>query len=313
MVKFNPKKITCIGGGIIGASWATSFLWNGKDVAVQDISEEGLKNAESLIESNLKFLVEKSLINEEAKEKFKKRIQYTTSIEKALKDAEFIQESAFESYEVKKEVMKKIDRFAPEAIYASSSSGLLISEIQKESRYPGRCIIAHPFNPPHLIPLVEIVKGEQTSEDTAKKAFEFFESIGKEPIIVEKEVPGHVANRIQMAVFREAADMVMNGVCSVEDVDKALAYGPGLRYALMGQIQIWDLASSKGIDGTINHLGDSMHLWLDDMATWKQIPENLGEFLEEGLAEIEDRKSVKELREWRDEQLLQLLTQFGKV
>lgn len=313
MGKFNPLKVTCIGGGIIGASWATEFLWNGKEVVVQDINEKGLKNAAAHIKSNLEFLVEKSIISSHKLENCLSNIKYTTDMKEALKDAEFIQESAFENYDVKKEIIRQVDEFAPSAIYASSSSGLLISEIQKYSEYPERCVTAHPFNPPHLIPLVEIVKGEHTTNETAQKTFDFFEAIGKEPIIVEKEVPGHVANRIQMAVFREAADMVMNGVCSVEDVDKALSYGPGLRYALMGQIQIWDLASETGIDGTIDHLGESMHLWLDDMATWKKIPENLGKILEEGLSNVEGRKSSENIKSWRDAKLVNILEQLNKI
>lgn len=313
MEKFNPVNITCIGGGIIGASWATEFLWKNKKVVVQDIEEKGLKNAAAHIKSNLEFLVKKSIISNEKMERCLSNIEYITDMREALKDAEFIQESAFENYDVKIEIIKQVDEFAPTAIYASSSSGLLISEVQKYSKYPERCVTAHPFNPPHLIPLVEIVKGEQTSNDTAQKTFDFFESIGKEPIIVEKEVPGHVANRIQMAVFREAADMVLSGICSVEDVDKALSYGPGLRYALMGQVQIWDLASETGIDGTIDHLGDSMHLWLNDMATWKQIPENLGKTLEDGLSKIEGRESPEKIKSWRDEKLLNILEQLDKV
>lgn len=307
------KKVVCIGGGTIGASWATYFLWKGFDVTIQDITEEALDRAKNLITSNIDFLVKKGIISEEMRQDIEKRAVYSTNFEEALTGAHFIQESAFESYEVKQNILNELDKYAPEAIYSSSTSGLLISEIQKNSKYPERCIVGHPFNPPHLIPLVEIVKGEKTSDETVQLAYDFYKAIGKEPIICEKEVPGHIANRIQMALWREAADLVLNGVCSVEDVDLAVRYGPGLRWALMGPHLTWDLSHPKGIAATIDHIGPSMESWLEDMAEWKKIPENTSEVLTEGLKEVTKNTTPEELKAWRDDKLIEILKQVDKL
>jgi carnitine 3-dehydrogenase len=307
------KKVVCIGGGTIGASWATYYLWKGLNVYIQDINEGALERAKELIQSNMNFLVEKGIITKEMRQEAEKQAVYTVDMKEALTGAQFVQESAFESYEVKQKIVSELDEYAPRAIYASSSSGLLISEIQKLSKFPERCIIAHPFNPPHLIPLVEIVKGEKTSDQTASIAYDFFKSIDKEPIIVDKEVPGHVANRISMAVWREAAELVLNGVCSVEDVDKAVCYGPGLRYALMGPHLIWELSNPKGIAATIEHIGPSMNTWLADMADWKRLPENVGEAMKEGLKEATVNTTPDQLKAWRDDKLIEILKQVGKI
>jgi carnitine 3-dehydrogenase len=307
------KKVVCVGGGTIGASWASYYLWKGLNVYIQDINEQALERAKNLINSNLNFLVEKGIITPEIRKESEERAVYTIDMKMALTDAQFVQESAFESYEVKQKIVSEMDEYAPDAIYASSTSGLLISEIQKLSKFPERCIIAHPFNPPHLIPLVEIVKGKKTSNQTALLAYDFFKSIGKEPIIVDKEVPGHVANRISMAVWREAADLVLNGVCSVEDVDKAVSYGPGLRYALMGPHLIWELSNPKGIVATLEHIGPSMNSWLADMADWKELPENVGEPIKEGLKAEMKNTTSDELKAWRDDKLIEILKQIGKL
>jgi len=307
------KKVVCIGAGTIGASWATYFLWKGLDVCIQDRNEEALDRGRGLIHSNLNFLEEKGVISSNVRREAESRAIYTVDIQNALKDAQYVQESAFESYEVKQEIVSEMDKYAPEAIYASSTSGLLISEIQKMSKYPERCITAHPFNPPHLIPLVEIVKGKQTSEEAASLAYDFFKSIDKEPIIINKEMPGHVASRIQLALWRECADLVLNGVCSVKDVDLATHYGPGLRWALMGPHLIWDLANPKGIEGVLEHIGPSMDMWLPDMANWEKIPKEAGDVLKEGLKEETKNTTSDELKQTRDDQLIELLKVVGKI
>lgn len=307
------KKVACIGVGTIGAGWATNFLWKGLQVLIQDINEEGLDRARKLINSNLDFLLEKGLMSQEMRKIADGNATYTTSIEEALIDTPFVMESAFESYEVKKTIVQAMDQYAPEAIYASSTSGLLISEIQKHSKYPGRCIVAHPFNPPHLIPLVELVKGKMTSDEAIAVAYEFFESLGKAPIVVNKEVPGHIASRIQLAFWRECADLVLNGVCSVKDVDIACSNGPGLRWALMGPHMIWNLAHPNGIAATISHIGPSINMWLPDMADWKKIPDNAGEILQEGLKEELVNTTPEELKKWRDDKLVEILKLTGKL
>lgn len=307
------KKIVCTGAGTIGASWATLYLWKGFDVAIHDIDDTALENARSLISSNLKFLEDKGAISSDLRKKAEESATYTVDLKEALIGAHFVQESAFESYEVKRYIVNEMDKFAPEAIYASSTSGLLISEIQKMSLYPGRCITAHPFNPPHILPLVELVKGKETSEETVLLCNDFYKSINKEPIILNKEIPGHVASRIQMALWRECADLVLKGVCSVKDVDAACSYGPGLRWALMGPHLAWDLSNPKGIAATIEHIGPSMNIWLPDMANWEKLPEGVGELMAEGLKEETAHTTHAELKAWRDDKLIEILKQLGKL
>lgn len=161
--------------------------------------------------------------------------------------------------------------------------------------------------------MVELVKGKQTSDETVQLCYEFYKSINKEPIIVNKEVPGHVASRIQMALWRECADLVLNGVCSVKDVDAACSYGPGLRWALMGPHLIWDLSNPKGIAATIEHIGPSMNIWLPDMANWEKLPEGVGEVIAEGLKEVTENTTHAELKAWRDDKLIEILKQVGKL
>lgn len=307
------KKVACIGAGVIGASWATLYLWKGYEVFIQDISEESLERARQFIKRNFDFLVEKKIITKAQRESADFSATFTTSIEESVIDSQFVQESAFESYEVKEAIVQDLDKYAPEAIYASSTSGLLISEIQKYSKYPGRCITAHPFNPPHLIPLVELVKGQYTDDETVRVAYDFFKSIDKEPIVLNKEIPGHIASRIQLALWRECADLVLNGVCTVKDVDLACCYGPGLRWALMGPHLIWDLANPKGIAGTIDHIGPSMNMWLPDMANWTEIPTNAGQVMQEGLQEEVAGKTLEEIKIWRDEKIIGILKMVGKL
>jgi len=306
----NPiKTVSCLGGGTIGASWASYFLWRGLEVRIQDVTPEALQRAENLVGNNLRSLVGAGLLDQAAADAALARVSYTTHIAEAVSGTGFIQESVFENYETKWAVVREVDQFAPpDTIFASSTSGLLISEIQKNSSRPDRYITAHPFNPPHLIPLVELVKGKQTSDETVSRAYDFYKAIRKEPIIVKKEVPGHIANRIAMGLWRECIDLVMNDVCSVEDVDRAVCFGPGLRLALMGPNMIYHLGGGpKGVSGLIDGIGPSIEMWWEDMATWKKFPPGCKEVLEAGVKEEMDGRSFEEIAAWRDEKLLALL------
>jgi 3-hydroxyacyl-CoA dehydrogenase len=247
--------------------------------------------------------------------------KYTTNIEEAVKDVQFIQECALEKYEVKQALLAEVDKHAPaDAIFASSTSGLLITEITRFSKYPGRCLGAHSYNPPHLIPLVEIGKGDQTSEETVKRTYDLYELLGKEPIVLRKEALGFIANRLAVALWREAVDLVMRGVCSVEDVDKAVCFGPGLRYALMGPNLTYHLGGGQqGIQGLIKHIGPSVELWWDEMAVWKKWPPSLAEIAQEGvLREIANRapeqgRTNEEIVKWRDDGLIAILKFLEKI
>lgn len=315
------KKIACIGSGLIGASWATNFLMKGYKVNIYDIDEKLLAIAKERIERDLEFLVSKNVIEEDKLEQIEKNVTFTTDMEIALKDVQFIQESGPEKYEIKHEILAEVDKYAsPNAIFASSTSGLLITEIAKFSKHSQRCIGAHPYNPPHLIPLVEITKGDNTSQEALDAAYEFYKLLGKEPIILKKEALGFIANRLQMALYREAVDLVNRGVCTVEDVDKATCYGPGLRYATMGPNLLYHLGGGPyGIRGILSHIGPSVEMWWKDMADWKTWPEGWKDIVHEGVEESilgrapEMGNNVEDLVKFRDDMLLELLKLHKKL
>lgn len=316
------KKVAVLGGsGMIGSSWTTSFLWRGLPVHVYDVSEDCLKTARDRIRGNLQYLVNKGLLTQEKMNVALGLARYTTSMETAVQGVLFIQEAAPEKYDVKQALLAEVDRYAPaEAVFASSTSGLLITEIAKDSAHPERCLGAHPYNPPHLIPLIEISKGDNTSTAVVQLTYDFYKSLGKEPIILEKEALGFIANRLSVALYREAIDLVLKGVCSVEDIDKAVCFGPGLRYALMGPNLIYHLGGGPfGIKGIMQHIGPSVELWWADMADWKKVPQDWPDMAQEGvMKEMANRpeeqgKTPEEIARWRDDGLLALLKFLNKI
>ena len=259
-------KAAVLGGGLIGSSWAANFLWKGVSVNIYDISAEALETTRNRIRENLEYLVSKGVLTAGEMNVALGLAKYTLSLAEAVKDVQFLQESVLEKYEVKQALLAEVDKHAPaDAVFASSTSGLLITEIAKDSEHPERCLGAHPYNPPHLIPLVEISRGQKTSEDTVKRTCDFYRSLGKEPIVLRKEALGFISNRLSMALYREAVDLVMRGVCSVEDIDKAVNFGPGLRYALMGPNLIYQLGGGPhGIQGRPRRRrtsGSSLSAW----------------------------------------------------
>ncbi|MBS7631194.1 3-hydroxyacyl-CoA dehydrogenase family protein, partial [Candidatus Bathyarchaeota archaeon] len=228
------KRIACVGSGLVGQGWAALFALHGYSVVLEDVSEEIVDNARMRVEKQMRFLYDSGLA--EDYEAALKRIETSTDLRETVENSDFVQESVFESYEAKKKVFYEMDEAAsPDTILASSTSGLMMSEIQKAVKHhPERCIVAHPWNPSYLVPLVELCPGRQTSQETVEKTYEVMKSIGKVPIVLRKEVPGFIANRLSVALWREALDLVDKGVATVEDVDKAVRTGPGLRWAIMG-------------------------------------------------------------------------------
>lgn len=231
--------IACVGAGVMGHSWATLFALHGHQVYLQDIDDEKLAQASDWIKTAVDLFAEKGLIKKGELAPTIGRISHTTELDEAVEGTGFVMESVYEDYEVKKGVMKEISEVAPkDAILASGSSKLLISEIQKVVKNPGRCIGAHGFNPPHLIPLVEIIPGEMTSARTVDRTRSLMKSLGKVPIVVKKEVSAYLGNRMQYSVNQAARDIVESGVASVEEVDLAMSTGLGLRWALYGPFMV---------------------------------------------------------------------------
>lgn len=282
------KNVCVYGGGQIGGAWAAVFAKAGCNVVVYDLNDEAIAAGKAEIEKKLSFFAAPgvdALTQEQLKDALA-RVSYTTDVKTAVENAEFIQENGPENIKIKRSIIAAIEEFNSTAIIASSTSGLLISDIAAEAKHPERIVGGHPYNPVHLIPLVELAKGEKTSDETLQKAKEFYESIGKVPVILQKECLGFICNRIQMALNREAHDLVYRGVASVEDVDKAVVFGPGLRWGLLGPHLVQEMGGGKGgIRGIQTHIGPTTEAWLEDMAKWTKSPEGYVDIAEAGVAE----------------------------
>ena len=315
------KRVACVGAGVIGYSWALYYSLKKLEVYVYDLTEEKLELAKKRIHDSLLNLMKNDVVSENEISLIEGRIHYTTSIEEAVKEVQFITESGPESYEVKQKMAEEMERYtASDTIIASSTSGLLVSEIAKNAIHPERFIGAHPYNPPHLIPLVELTKGDKTSDEVLECAKAFYQLIDKEPVVLQKEALGFICNRIQMAVYREVCNLVMKGVCSIEDADKAVTYGPGLRWAIMGPSLVFELGGGEGhIDGLMKHLNPSISLWLHDMADFKDFPEEFPEVARKGVEEAlknrprEIGNDDTSLAEYRDKMLISLLKLHKKL
>ncbi len=298
------QRIAVIGAGTIGASWAAIFLARGHDVSASDPSPNGEAFARRFIDNAWPALETLGLVVPGAS---LARLSFHATPAAACDGASFVQESGPEREDLKIALFAEMDAALPkDVVIASSSSGLLISRVTANCRHPERCVIGHPFNPPHLIPLVEVVGGGRTSSDAIAKAMEFYRALGKHPIHIRKEVRGHVANRLQAALWREAVSLVADGVVSVADADAAIAYGPGLRWALMGPHLTFHLAGGEGgMPHFMAHLGPAVQSWIDDLGNPKLA--DVQQVIIDGVAKEASGRTISELQKWRDRKLIEIL------
>ncbi|HUL29551.1 MAG TPA: 3-hydroxyacyl-CoA dehydrogenase NAD-binding domain-containing protein [Thermodesulfobacteriota bacterium] len=302
-------KIACVGSGLIGQNWATLFSSRGCEVVLQDLSEDLLEKSLAGVRSNLQFLEAKKLLKPGGTEASLRKIKLSNTIGEAVRHADYVQESVPDDYDLKKQVFREMDSTAPaHALLASSSSGLLMTEIQKVTTRPGRCVLVHPVLPVYLIPLVEIAGGEQTSRETLMAADDFMKNLGKIPVLLKREVSGYIVNRFQAALLREAIDLVDKGVANAEDVDKAFCMGIGLRDPFIGPFLRIHLAGG-GIERFLENFSQSYrHRW-ETMETWTSIPPSAMEKMVRSVREMEvvRKKNLGEIKGWRDEMLIKLL------
>ncbi|MCP2049533.1 UNVERIFIED_ORG: 3-hydroxyacyl-CoA dehydrogenase [Paenarthrobacter nicotinovorans] len=256
--------VAVIGTGLIGGSWAALFLARGYDVVAYDPGPAAEARLREQITAAWPALVEIGLSANASI----KRLRFATSTADAVRGAAFIQESGPERLDLKRALLTNIESAAgTEVIIASSSSGLSVSEMQATSLHPERIVLGHPFNPPHLMPLVEVIGGAQTAEWVVDRTMEVYLGLGKRPVRVRAELPGHVANRLQVAVWREAIHLVRTGVISAADLDIAMSNGPGLRWALLGPMASLQAGGGQGgIRHMFEHLGPAMREWSADLA-----------------------------------------------
>jgi 3-hydroxypropionate dehydrogenase (NADP+) len=301
-------KIACVGAGLIGQGWATLFSSKGFEVILQDVNETILEKAVRVVKSNLMFLEANNLLKTGEANAALKRIKTSTHLG-AVCDADYIQESVPDDYDIKKQAFKEMEVAAPRhTILASSSSGLLMTEIQKATTRPERCVLVHPVLPVYLIPLVEIVGGEQTSHKTVIAAYDLMRRLGKIPALLKREVPGYIVNRLQAALLREAIDLVDKGIASAEDVDKAFCMGIGLRDPIIGPFLRIHLAGN-GVERFIENYSQSYrHRW-ETMETWTSIPPLAVKKMIKSVKEMKvvRSKSLEEITSWRDKMLVKLL------
>ena len=298
------KRIAVIGAGVIGTGWSLRFLAHNKDVYVFDPSISQIKFLKKEYERT-KLLLKKFY---KTKKITFKKIHFTKSIKEAVEQVDLVQENVPENEKIKKETIKEISRWSkPNIIIASSSSGLLPTRIQKSCYNPKRFLIAHPFNPVYLLPLVELVKGKQTRNFYVEKAEKFYQSLGMKPLILKKEVEGYLSDRLQEALWRESLHIINNDLASTDDLDKAILNGPGLRWSLMGNFLSYHLAGGKqGMKHTLEQFGPTLKIpWTKLKAP--NLTKKLSNKIIRETKKQSKGTSIKELTTMRDNFIVDLL------
>src|SRR5580765_4165563 len=298
------RRIAIVGTGVIGASWAAEYLARGFDVIATDPGPNAETNLRKYIDEAWKDLTNIGL----SKGASRDRLTFTKDSKEALSKADFVQENGPERPDFKMKLFADMDDATPiDSIIASSSSGITPSVMQTNCKHPERILVGHPFNPPHIIPLVEVVGGTKTSPEAIQQALAFYASIGKKPIHLKKELPGHVANRFQAALYREMLYLIEQGVLSVEDTDAAVCYGPGLRWGVMGQSLQWHLGGGAGgIKHFMDHLMDPLQGMMKALGTPSITPQ-LKQTVIDGVMREAAGRPVEQLAQEENQMLIGLL------
>ena len=305
------RRVGIIGAGTIGASWAAYFLARGLEVDAWDPAPDAEEKLRTFVAGAWPVLEKLDCVVVGADPG---RIRFHADPAEAVAGAEFVQESAPEDLDVKQSLYAEVNAALPQnAILATSTSGLLMSEMQAGCSNAARFVVGHPFNPPHLIPLVEVLGGAETDPRAVDWAIGFYNALGKKAIRLNREVSGHLVNRLQAALLRECADAVLTGLASVEDVDVAVKYGPGLRLGVMGPFEICHLAGGAGgYAHFLDHLGDALRDWMNDLEPLDLTPE-----VRDRLKTLVDTamggRDLDSIANERDELLLATLTTLAQV
>ena len=297
-------RIAIVGTGVIGASWAAQYLARGFDVVATDPAPNAEANLRKYVDEAWPALTTIGLSRGAARE----RLSFAPTMKSALSEADLVQENGPERPDFKIKLFAAMDDATPpDSLIASSSSGITMSVMQSGCKRPERCVIGHPFNPPHIIPLVEVVGGAKTSPAAIQQAMAFYAAIGKKPILLHKELPGHVGNRLQAALYREVMHLIQQGVLSVADADDAVSWGPGLRWGVMGPSLQWHLGGGPGgIEHFMEHLMDPLAGMIKTLGN-PEITPDLKRTIVEGVLQEAGRRSVEQLAHEEDELLVGLL------
>ena len=304
------RQVTCIGGGVIGAGWAAHFLGRGYDVVVYDLNAAAEGQMKRIIDAAWPSLERLGL----AKTASKDRVRFTTDLRNAVEDADFVQESAPERIDLKQSLYASLDEAMPnDVVIGSSTSGLLMSDIQATSKNASRMVLGHPFNPPYLMPLVEVVGGRKTDPAAVDWAVEFYRLAGKHPLKMDREVLGHIADRLQQAMWNEILYMVDADEATPEQIDESIVYGFGPRLAIMGYCLLFHLA---GGEGGMRHFLKHFDPAVSD--EWTRLPsppisDALIEKMAAGCDRLQAGRPLGELQRLRDDALVGFLKTFDKV
>src|SRR5258705_2573212 len=298
------KNVAIVGTGVIGASWTAYYLSRGFSVVATDPAPNAEASLRKYVDEAWKTLSKTGLSPSASRD----RLSFAPSMAQALAKADFVQENGPERPDFKVKLFAEMDDATPpDSIIASSSSGITMSVMQSGCKRPERCVIGHPFNPPHIIPLVEVVGGAKTSPAAIQQAMAFYAAIGKKPILLHKELPGHVGNRLQAALYREVMHLIQQGVLSVADADDAVSWGPGLRWGVMGPSLQWHLGGGPGgIEHFMEHLMDPLAGMIKTLRT-PEITPDLKQTIVKGVLQEAGNRPVADLRNEENERLLGLL------
>src|SRR6266404_2388603 len=298
------RNVAIVGTGVIGASWAALYLARGLNVVATDPAPNAEANLRKYIDEAWKDLTVIGLSPNASRD----HLKFTTDMKQALAHADLVHENGPERVDFKIKLFADIDAATPpDSIIASSSSGITPSVMQSECKHPERILVGHPFNPPHVIPLVEVVGGTKTSPEAIQRAIAFYASIGKKPIHLHKELPGHVGNRLQAALYKEIMYLIQQGVLSVSDADDAVSYGAGLRWGVMGPSLQWHLGGGPGgIKHFMEHLMPGLEAIIKSLGT-PEITDELKQTIVDGVTQIAGNASVDQLAQRENEELLGLI------
>ena len=298
-------KVAVIGAGFIGRSWSMVFARAGYDVSLYDVSSEALEQAMELLEENLTDLETNKLIGSHLE--VNARIKVFTDLEEAINGVDWVQENALEKVEIKRELFDQMDRLLPvKTIIASSTSAIPCSEISAGMKGAARMLVAHPANPPYLLPIVELSGSSCTSDDTIKRSRIFLEQVGMEVITIKKETRGFVLNRLQVALLNEAFKLIEDGVVSGDDLDKTLKHGLGLRWSFMGPMETIDLNAPGGIRDYLERFGPSFGLIAEEQSQMRPWDSKKYLNLEKDRRSVIGENELNERAKWRDRRLMAL-------
>ncbi|MEU5270659.1 3-hydroxyacyl-CoA dehydrogenase NAD-binding domain-containing protein [Streptomyces hygroscopicus] len=304
------RRVACVGAGVIGGGWVAHFLARGYDVTAWDPAPDAEEKLRRLVAAAWPALEQIGLADGASPD----RLTVAATVAEAVADAQFVQESAPEKLELKRSLLAQLDAAAPPGVViASSTSGYPMTDMQTEAADPGRLVVGHPFNPPYLIPLVEVVGGKQTDAAAVEWASQFYEAAGKSVITMERELPGFIANRLQEALWREALHMVANGEATVKEIDDSIIEGPGLRWAFMGPCLTFALAGGEGgMAHMLDHFGPSLKSpWTRLEAP--ELDDTLRTAMVDGCDEAAGGRTIAQLVAERDQGVIDVLRATGRL